>query len=267
MKLKYIDAHAHLNFDSYDTDRAEILRNLKNDQAGAVNVGIDIATSTESIELAKENEHIWATVGCHPTEVDEKFSADLYDGLIIKDAAEVVAVGECGLDYFRSANRDDANQKLQLRAFEDQIELALTHDLPLILHLRPREGSMDAYKTGLDVLEHYSKQYGDKLRGTAHFFVGDESIARRFMDIGFYVSATGVVTFDTDLQNIFADIPTDHLLVETDAPFAAPEPHRGQRNSPLYVPDIVKKLAVIKKVPEHELSERLVSNTQRLFSL
>ncbi|MCA1806882.1 MAG: TatD family hydrolase, partial [Actinobacteria bacterium] len=250
-----------------DEDREDIIANMQKEGAGAINVGIDAVTSSESIALTKEYDHIWASVGCHPTEISGNFDIDLYHGMIQKDPESVVAVGECGLDYFRSANRDDANQKLQKKAFEAQMELAITEDLPLILHLRPQEGSMDAYKEGLEILEYYSRQAGDKLRGTAHFFVGDEDIAARFLDIGFYISATGVVTFDERLQDVFADLPADHLLVETDAPFAAPEPYRGRRNSPLYVPDIIGSLAALKGTTATELTPKLVSNTQRLFSL
>ncbi|MEX2515258.1 MAG: TatD family hydrolase [Candidatus Paceibacterota bacterium] len=263
--MKYIDAHAHLNFEAFDEDREDIIADMQEQGAGVINVGIDVETSAESIALAKEHDHIWASVGCHPTEVSGDFDIDPYRGLIEKDPESVVAVGECGLDYFRSADRGDREKSQQRAAFEAQIELAITADLPLILHLRPQSGSMDAYSQGLEILEYYSHQAGAKLCGTAHFFVGDKDIAARFLDIGFYISATGVLTFDKRLQNIFADLPTDHLLVETDAPFAAPQPHRGRRNTPLYVPDIISTLATLKGTTAAELGPKLVSNTQRLF--
>lgn len=267
MNFNYIDAHAHLNFDRFDDDRDDILAEMQEKGVGAINVGIDVETSADSITLAKAYEHIWATVGCHPTEVRENFDIDLYRWLIEKDADQVVAVGECGFDYFRSADRGDTEKQLQRDAFEQQIQLAITEDLPLVLHMRPQAGSMDAYKDGLDMLEYYAVEYGDKLRGTAHFFVGDNDIAARFLDIGFYISATGVVTFDEDLQRTFAEIPTDRLLVETDAPFAAPEPHRGQRNSPLYIPRILTSLARITGTEEEKLAPQVLSSTRRLFSL
>lgn len=267
MNLKYIDAHAHLNFDRFDDDREDVIAQMQKEEVGAINVGIDVETSAASIELAGQYNHIWATVGCHPTEVDEDFDINLYRGLIEKDHADVVAVGECGFDYFRAANRGDKERQLQHDAFEAQIQLAITKDLPLVLHMRPQAGSMDAYKDGLDMLEYYAREHGDKLRGTAHFFVGDSRIAARFLDIGFYISATGVVTFDEDLERIFADLPTDRLLVETDAPFAAPDPHRGKRNSPLYIPDILTSLARITGTEEEKLSTQVLSSTRRLFSV
>ncbi|MEX2369010.1 MAG: TatD family hydrolase [Candidatus Paceibacterota bacterium] len=276
MSLDYIDAHAHLNFDAFDFDRAEVIADMHEEGVGAINIGIDVATSAESIALAKENKHIWASVGCHPTEVRKDFSTQPFLDMIKEDkqscatlgvAQRVVAVGECGLDYFRATNRDADNQRLQREAFAAQIELALIEDLPLILHLRPQEGSMDAYKEGLDILEYYSRDHGDKLRGTAHFFVGDEDIARRFLDLDFYISATGVVTISESIARVFAGIPIGRLLVETDAPFAAPLPHRGQRNEPAYVRHITAYLADLKGISSTKLAETLLSNTQRLFAL
>jgi len=276
MSLNHIDAHAHLNFDAFDEDRGEVIAQMQDEGVGAINVGIDIATSTASIALAKEHDHIWASVGCHPTEVGVDFSQQPLFDMIEKDmqscatlsvAQRVVAVGECGLDYFRSVNRDADNQKLQREAFESQIELAITADLPLILHMRPQEGSMNAYKEGLEVLEYYSREHGDKLRGTAHFFVGDEDIARRFLDLDFYISATGVVTISEPIARVFAGIPADRLLVETDAPFAAPLPHRGQRNEPAYIKHIIAHLADLKGTTSKKLTETLLANTQRLFAL
>lgn len=267
MNLQYIDAHAHLNFDAFDDDRADVLSEMQDAGVGAINVGIDVATSAASIKLAEQNDYIWATVGCHPTEAGEDFDIDLYRGLIEKDGTDVVAVGECGFDYFRSAERGVKEKELQRAAFEAQIQLAITADLPLVLHMRPQAGSMDAYKDGLDMLEYYAAEYGDQLRGTAHFFVGDSDIAARFLDIGFYISATGVVTFDEDLQRIFAGLPIDRLLAETDAPFAAPEPYRGRRNSPLYVPDILTTLTRITGTDEEKLAPQVLSSTRRLFSL
>lgn len=266
MNLNYIDAHSHLNFDAFDDDREELIFGMQKEGVGAINVGIDVETSIASIALAKEYEHIRASVGCHPTEVSVDFSPDAYRELVDKNAESVVAVGECGLDYFRAPNRDEDNKSLQRRAFEVQIELALEHDLPLILHMRPQEGTMDAYKEGLEILEYYSKEH-DALRGTAHFFVGDEDTARRFLDLGFYISATGVVTISDSVAQVFKEIPADRLLVETDAPFAAPAPHRGQRNEPGYVRHITDHLAQLKGVSEEKLAETVLSNTKRLFSL
>jgi TatD DNase family protein len=276
MDLNYIDAHAHLNFDTFDKDREDIIVSMQSEGVGAINVGVDVETSAESIELSKEHNHIWASVGCHPTEVSNNFSLQPFIDLIKQDmhncatsdvAQNVVAVGECGLDYFRPTNRGAEEKKLQRKAFEAQIELALTQDLPLILHMRPQDGSMDAYKEGLDILEYYNRKSSQRLRGTAHFFVGDEDIARRFLDLDFYISATGVVTISDAIARVFLDIPTDRLLVETDAPFAAPVPYRGQRNKPEYVRHIINHLAELKGVSEEKLAQKVLTNSQRLFAL
>lgn len=266
-EYNHIDTHAHLNFDQFDDDRAAVIKEMQTEAIGAINVGVDVPTSAASIELAKAHNNIWASVGCHPTEATAAFDIDLYSGLIEKSPETVVAVGECGFDYYRKAHRGDKEKSLQREVFEAQLKLAVKKELPLILHMRPREHTMDAYEDGLKLLEYYGQKYGDKLRGTAHFFVGDDDIARRFLDLGFFISATGVATLNEELQRVFSDIPTSSLIAETDAPFAAPSAQRGQRNSPLYVPQIVSCLSDLKEVPEEELSQQIISNTERLFSL
>ncbi len=266
MDLTHIDAHTHLNFDAFGEDRSDTINEMENRGIGAVNVGIDKTTSEESVKLAETHNHIWASVGCHPTEASASFQLEEYKS-IIEDTNQAKAVGECGLDYSRKKYRSEEKKQLQEEIFELQIQLAIKKDLPLILHLRPRENSMDAYEDGLDILEHYAHSYDDDLRGTAHFFVGTKEIAHRFLDIGFYVSFTGPVTFEDRLQKVCTDIPKDRLIAETDTPFAAPDPHRGKRNSPLFLPDIVSVVAGCKDMQEDKLAEGLVANTRRLFNL
>jgi TatD DNase family protein len=151
--------------------------------------------------------------------------------------------------------------------FVSQIKLATKTDLPLILHIRPRKRSLDAYEDGLDILSHFQKKTDADLSGTAHFFVGNEDIAKRFLDLGFYISFTGPLTHDTRLQRVCEYVPTDRLLAETDTPFAAPEPHRGQRNSPTFLQEIVTQIAAAKQTPESAVRNQLLANTQKLFSI
>jgi TatD DNase family protein len=264
--LQYIDAHVHLNFDQFDDDQEEVTSKMKKRGVGAINIGIDEKTSRESIRLAKKHDHIWASVGCHPTEADDGFSNEPYQEML-KDDKDVVAVGECGFDYSRSEYRSDKNKQLQKDVFVFQITLAAKTDLPLILHIRPRKYSMDAYEDGLDILTHFQNQTDRNLTGTAHFFVGNKDIAKQFLDLGFYISFTGPLTQDSNLQEVCAYIPQDRLLAETDSPFAPPQSFSHSRNSPLAVPIIAEKIADIKDLSADAMRKQLAANTARLFSL
>ncbi len=264
--MQYIDAHSHLNFTHFDHDQQKVVSEMKDKGIGGINVGIDKQTSKESIALADNHEHIWASVGCHPTEATDDFSVEPYRELI-ENPKQVVAVGECGLDYSRSEYRSDEQKQLQEEAFTAQIKLAAQTDLPLILHIRPQENSMDAYERGLDILAHFQNKLDADLTGTAHFFVGDKEIASRFLELGFYVSFTGPLTYDQRLQDVCTYIPADRLLAETDSPFAAPEPHRGKRNSPLYVPLIAEQIAACRDTDEKKMRAQLLANTQQAFGL
>jgi TatD DNase family protein len=143
--------------------------------------------------------------------------------------------------------------------------LALSHDLPLMLHIRSSKGTQDAYLDALVVLEHHAKIAGSKLRGNVHFFAGDEEILRRFLAIGFTISFTGVITFTHDYDELIKLTPLNMLMAETDAPFVAPVPHRGKRNSPLYIPQVVKRLAELKGEPLEAVKHTLIENTIRSF--
>ncbi|MBR9702711.1 TatD family hydrolase, partial [Candidatus Woesearchaeota archaeon] len=215
----------------FDEDRDEIITRMSDDDIWTIIVGTNPTTSQEAVELAQKNKHLFATVGIHPTDTEEPFDKKLFSKLA--EEPSVVGIGECGFDYFRT-DRDES-KKTQQPLFEQHIELALEHDLPLMLHMRTSKGSMDAYEDALDILESYHARTGDKVRGNSHFFAGDTTIARRFLDIGFTISFDGPITFTTDYDDVVRYVPQDMLLAETDAPFAAPDPHRGKRNEPHYV--------------------------------
>lgn len=265
--IKHIDAHVHLNFTHFDHDQDKVIAEMKDRGISAINVGTNFETSRESVELASNHNHIQASIGCHPTEAEDYAGQSAYRDLLGKSEDQVVAIGECGLDYSRSEYRTDKQKKLQKEVFIAQIKLAAKTDLPLILHIRPQERSMDAYERGLDILHHFQNELGADLTGTAHFFVGNKEIASRFLELGFYVSFTGPLTYDQRLQDVCAYIPEDRMLAETDSPFAAPDPHRGKRNSPLYMSRIVAQIAACHDVQEDVVRGKLVENTKRLFGL
>ncbi|PCI21262.1 hydrolase TatD [Candidatus Wolfebacteria bacterium] len=265
-KFEFFDAHSHLNLDPLTKEKDEIIKTLEEENIGTITIGTDMITSKDAIEISKKSEMLFAGVGLHPTDVEnEEFSYEKYSELA-KDPS-VVCIGECGLDYFRLKGDSSEIKDKQKEVFKKQIELALEHDLPLMLHCRPTNGSMDAYEDVLDILESYMNTHCAKLRGNSHFFVGDLNIAKRFLDLEFTLSFPGVITFARDYDDVVRYIPLHMILSETDAPFAAPEPYRGKTNMPHYVKEIVKKIAELKGLEYEKVKKVLVENVKRVFSI
>lgn len=264
MTFEYIDIHSHLYFPDYDSDREEEIKKMQNEKIATIVIGTDFESSQKSIDLAENNKNIFACIGQHPEslDVDSVFDDRLAE---LADNPKVVAIGECGLDYFRMKGDDLPLKMIQKTIFEYHIDLALSKDLPLMLHIRSSKGTQDAYEDALQILEHHAKINGDKLRGNAHFFAGDEVILKRLLDIGFTVSFTGVITFTHDYDELVKITPLDMIMAETDAPFVAPVPHRGKRNSSLYVPEVVKKIAEIRNESETSVKIALIHNALKQF--
>lgn len=260
MSFEYFDSHSHLNLPDFESDQEEVVNQMKTDNIGTLTVGTSLETSKEAVRLSKLHDNLFACIGLHPNEVaNEIFNKEDYKNLL---GEKTVSVGECGLDYFRGEKR--APQEIE---FRKQIDFALENDLPLMLHIRPRKGTMDAYEDTLSILEEYKKTTGDKLRGQAHFFAGTKEIAKRFLDLGFYISFTGVITFTKDYDEVLKSIPLDRILTETDSPFVAPVPHRGHRSEPSYVIEVYKKMAEIKEVSLEELKNTVKNNLKTLYKI
>jgi TatD DNase family protein len=283
MKNPYIDIHCHVNFNAYEPDRDEVIQRALDDQTHMIVVGTQQNTSEMAVELTKAYpEGVHAIIGLHPIHTDksyhdeaeigegsdeftsrgEIFDMDFYRNLA--QSGKVVGIGETGLDYYRT--EPESLQK-QLDAFHAQIQLALELDLPLMLHVRPSQDSMDAYHDVLDILETYKKDYGEKLRGDVHFFAGDISVAQRFLDMGFYISFTGVITFAKMYKELVQFVPLDRIMSETDCPYVTPVPYRGERNEPVFVQEVVKKIAEWKELEFEEVREAVYENAKRLFNL
>jgi len=194
---------------------------------------------------------------------------------------KVIAIGECGLDYFAPRSSSGAKSEVgfsvkqtQKKLFEQQIKFALKHDKPLMLHIRDDHQNFSsknlggqAYEDVLNILESYKKaEGGEKLRGNVHFFAGSKEIAKRFLDLGFTMSFTGVVTFTHDYDEVIKFLPKEAIMSETDAPFVAPVPYRGKRNEPTYVIEVVKKLAEIRGEDVATLNTQIIENFKRVFS-
>jgi TatD DNase family protein len=254
--MKYFDIHSHLNFPEYDADRKEAIARLKETDTYTIVVGTDFESSERAVKLAEENENIYACIGVHPVDdINKKFESEKFEGLARH--SKVVAIGECGLDFFHVDKGEDFERQKKL--FLEQIEFAVLHNKPLMIHSR------DAYLELLEILEPLKVEHGEKLRGDIHFFAGNLEIAKRFWKIGFTTSFTGVITFARDYDEVIKNAPLEMIMSETDAPFIAPVPHRGKRNEPSYVSEVVKKIAEIREEDFELVRETLVKNASDMI--
>ncbi len=265
MNFEFFDIHSHLYFSDYDTDREEEIRKMKEKGIGTITIGTGVEDSEKAIELAEKHENMFACVGQHPGDMTQD---SVYDIRLeaLAHHPRVVAIGECGLDYFRMDPGDTQLKAIQKDIFEKHIDLALKVKKPVMLHIRSSKGTMDAYHDALDILE-TRKAQSPELRGNAHFFAGNMEILKRFLAIGFTVSFTGVITFTHDYDEFVKATPLDMMMSETDAPFVAPVPFRGTRNSPVYVDEVVKRIAEIRGEPLQEVQKALISNVSRHFGI
>lgn len=293
---KYIDIHNHVNFKVFDEDKGEVIKRALDNDTWLINVGTQLDTSKKAVEMANQYEEgVYAIVGLHPIHTgasyhDEKelgeggkeftsrgeiFDKDAYRELLKNK--KVVGIGECGLDYYRCTPESKSRQK---KAFIEQIELANEFNLPLMLHIRnnpekihpangtPQEGNLDAYLDALDILKKYSKvNPANGARGDVHFFAGTLEDAKAFLDFGFTLSFTGVITFTEDYDEIIRNTPLNMIMSETDSPYVTPVPYRGKRNEPSYVREVVKKIARIKNLSEQEVAEAIIANARRVFGI
>lgn len=251
---KYFDIHSHLNFPDFDDDREEVIKRMLAHGIWTIIVGTDFESSRKSIEISEKYEGLFVSVGLHPTDNgNEIFDIEKYRELA--KHPKVMAIGECGIDIFRREKDDLARQKDILK---QQIELAIELDKPLMIHCR------DAHKDVLEILNLHKCQ---KLRGDIHFFSGSLEQAEKYFELGFLISFTGVITFARDYDEIIRNAPLDKIMIETDAPFVAPIPHRWKRNEPLYVLEVAKKIAGIRGISEEEAAKVTTANALNLFRI
>jgi TatD DNase family protein len=269
----YIDAHGHVQFLAYDADREEVISRAKSQGVKLITVGTQISTSEAAIRLSEQYpEDMWATVGFHPSHLaltehwhhdqseQEHPEQEKFEPEKLKELAKnpkVVAIGECGLDYFR-INHDREIQKRQAEAFMAQIEIAKELKKPLMIHCR------DAFRDLIVIL----KEHGQGLKpGIVHFFTGTVDDAKELLNLGYYFNFGGVITFARDYDEQIKLIGADRILSETDAPYVSPEPFRGKRNEPAYVVHTVKKLAEILGLSEEKMKNRIWANTLAIFDI
>jgi len=251
-----IDSHAHLEMEPFDADRDAVLgRAAAAGLTAIITVGTTIPDCQKAAALARLHPQVYAAVGIHPHEV-KGINSKTYDALrALARQEKVIAIGEIGLDFFY----DLSPREVQLRRFVEQLDLALELDLPVIIHDR------EAHAETLRILQ----QRKGRLRGVLHCFSGDAEMARECLELGFYLSVAGPVTYKKadQLREVAREIPAERLLIETDAPYLAPQRWRGKRNEPAYVVETARCLAQIRGVSAQELERLTAENTRRLFCL
>ncbi len=258
------DSHSHLHFHQFYNDREEIIKKLRDFNIKTINVGTDFEESEKAVELSKKYpDLLWASVGLHPNDnLEENFDIDKYRELA--KLPNIVAIGECGLDYFRSPSEAEITRQKEI--FVKQIEMAQELKKPIILHCRPSAGSQNAYEDAVEILN-TKYQILNTNKGVAHFFSGSKETAKKFLDLGFYISFAGPITFAPGYKEVVEFVPIGRVLIETDSPFAAPMPHRGRRNEPAYVEFVARQVAEWKGLSFDKVATQTHNNAITLFKI
>ena len=255
--MRLIDSHCHLNYEGLVERQAEVLGNAREaGVAGFLNISTRQREWDQIVAVAEREPDVWASVGVHPHEADAH--PDLGAAALVEaaDHPRVIAIGECGLDYYY----DKADRAEQRERFRAHIDAARQTGLPLVIHTR------DAEEDTAEILTAAVREGG--VTGVLHCFTGTAELARKGLDLGFYVSLSGIVTFKNaaDLQATAKWLPADQMLVETDSPFLAPVPHRGQKCEPAFVADTARFVADLRGEDPEQLAEATTANFFKLFT-
>jgi TatD DNase family protein len=263
--VRLFDSHAHIGAPELLADAPALIARAR--EAGvegmiAIGAGYGIGANAGAVMLAGEHRGVWASVGVHPHDASEwsEIAATALDGWLAHE--RVVAVGECGLDYFYAHSpRDD-----QRTALAAQIRMARAADRPLVIHVRPSQGSRDAFT---ELVEIFDREGADRVGGVIHCFTGDLPFARECLARGFDISFSGILTFKnaSDLREVARQLPLERLLVETDTPLLAPAPHRGKRNEPAWVARVVETLAEIHGRSAEDVAALTAVRAREVFRL
>ncbi|MGN0655801.1 MAG: TatD family hydrolase [Ruminiclostridium sp.] len=254
MNLKVIDTHAHYDDEAFDSDREELLQRLLSSSVDKIiTIGCSLERSRMASELSEKHENIFAAVGIHPEDCYDLPEDYLYQIEQLAGGKKVVAIGEIGLDY----HYEGYNKELQQKCFKEQLLLAARLDMPVVVHSR------DATKDTLDILREY------KPKGVVHCFSGSAETAREILEIGMMISFTGVLTFKNAKKAVEACsvIPLERLMLETDCPYMAPVPYRGERCDSGMVYNIAEKVAEIKGISVSEVIKTCNRNAEEFFGL
>ena len=251
--MQLIDTHSHIYYDKYKDDLNEVVnRATANNICNIICVGVDIDSSRKSIKISEKYDMIYSTVGYHPHESKdaEKMYLDQLQDLLAHP--KVVALGEIGLDYYYN----HSDHKTQIRVFKEQLELAKTLDIPVIIH--NREADNDLYENLKD---------SGISKGVIHCYSSDIKYAQKIFDLGLIISFTGIITFSDQLQKVVKEIPIENMMLETDSPYLTPIPHRGKRNEPYMVNYIAEKIADIKQMSIDEVASITTKTAKQFFGI
>lgn len=253
----WADSHCHLDDERYGgLSVQDIVTRAKESQVTRlITIGTDIKSCNKVTRIASEFDNVYCTIGVHPHESDKVKLADVEAALAeYVKAPKVVGIGEIGLDYFKNISSVGTQRKL----FELQLGIAARHGRPVVVHCR------DAHDDCVSILKEYRLA-----RVVLHCYTGTVEEARRYLDMGYYISFSGILTFKKagELHKVAAYVPADRMLIETDSPYLAPEPYRGKVNEPAYVVKVAEKLAELRNTSTASLAESLSSNLDNVFSL
>lgn len=281
--IMIIDTHSHLNFKAYDADREEVIKRTLDEGVICIDVGTKYETSKKAVELAEQNENIYAAIGMHPIHIKtdlmklkmdeneggfeplgEEYDYEKYKELA-KSSKKIVAIGEIGLDYYYRPKGNTKKEKFketQREFFKRQLDLAEELNLPVIVH--SRMSFDDVY----EILKARSADSGQarKLRGVIHSFTGNLEEAKRFTNLGYYIGINGII-FKLDLDEVIKNIPLDKILTETDCPYLTPPKAGVERNEPIFVKFVAKKIAELKGFTIEEVIEKTTQNAKNLFKI
>ena len=256
--MNLIDTHCHLDWNAFDSDRDEVIdRALAAGVRRMITIGVDVASSRRAIAIAEQHAAVYAAVGVHPNDCANFSPTLLHEIRSLAQHPKVAAIGEIGLDHYWKKVEHAA----QARAFRAQLELAAEINKPVIIHSR------DAAPEVVALLEEFRQQA--HLTGTLHSYFDDLEIARRVFALGFYIGVTGPITFKKSdrERDIIRQVPLDYVLLETDAPFLTPVPHRGERNEPAYVCHVAETIARAREQSVEDVARQSTANAERLFGL
>jgi TatD DNase family protein len=266
MEVRVFDIHSHIYYPDFDIDRADMLADMMEKGIGTIVIGTDIESSKKAIDLSDASAARFACIGIHPLEAAGMTEADVETGIALlqefaldpKYNEKVVAIGECGLDYFRIAGTEEEVErvkKVQKQLFIAQIHIAQKAGLPLMIHCR------DAHADLLDICK------TEKVTAHIHFhfFSATPEILQECLGIGATVSFTGVITFVSQYKELVEKVPLDRFMIETDAPYAAPAPFRGKRADPRMVMQVAEAFSQIRGIPLEEVLQKSTENTLKYF--
>jgi len=252
-----VDSHAHYDDEQFDTDRADVLKRIQEqDIVRVVNPASNLSSARKCIELSEAYDFVYCAVGIHPHDSQEYSQQSLEIILKMAEHKKVVAIGEIGLDY----HYDFSPRDVQKQCFAAHIQLALQLELPLIIHNR------ESHKDILDIIK---AEKGYNAGGVFHCFTGSVEMAKEVLDMGFYIALGGAVTFKNAKRpvDVAKYVPIDRLLVETDSPYMAPVPYRGKRNDSGYLSEIIQKISEIRNTDFNDIAMNTTQNANRLFGL